>query len=149
MPNRGFKIGALGEIAIRCNDLATMSEFYENILGLEYFSGTLKSGIIFFKIAEGFKGHTSVLALFDKNSGRTDIHPRGLKQPVTGGESSLHHIALSVDFSEQNNAMKWFEANNIEFNVQEFGWIGWRGIFVKDPEGNTIELVAYDESILT
>jgi hypothetical protein len=27
-------------------------------------------------------------------------------------------------------------------------WIGWRGVFVDDPDGNAVELVAYDAGLL-
>ena len=148
MVDRNFKIRSLGEIAIRCNDLKVMSEFYSNIIGLELLSDFSAHGIVFFKISEGYAGHTSVLALFDKGSGRPDIHPRGTRPPYTGAQSSLHHIALSLPFEEQKAVIAWYKENNIRFTVEKFGWIGWQGIFTTDPEGNTVELVAYDKSLL-
>lgn len=147
---RGFKIRALGEIAIRCNDLGPMVPFYEDIIGLERMSGNASSGIVFFKIAEGFGGHTSVLALFDKTlSPRPGLHPTATDAPETGARSSLHHIALSLPFEEQEAAMRWYEAHNITYRTEHFGWVGWRGVFTQDPEGNTVELVAYHPSLKT
>ncbi len=35
------------------------------------------------------------------------------------------------------------------YRVEHFGWVGWRGIFTDDPEGNTVELVAFDPSEMT
>lgn len=148
MKNRGFKVRALGEIAIRCEDLPAMARFYQEIIGLEHLSGDSKDGIIFFKIAEGFGGHTSVLALFRSDAGRPEIHERSSEAPVTGAQSSLHHLALSLPYSEQEAVIRWYELNEIDHKVQVFSWIGWRGIFARDPEGNTVELVAYDESLL-
>jgi hypothetical protein len=55
---RGFKVRALGEIAIRCDDLAPMANFYENIIGLDRLPGNASPDIVFFRIAEGFGGHT-------------------------------------------------------------------------------------------
>ena len=40
--------------------------------------------------------------------------------------------------------MEWFRKNGVPYRVQDFAWVGWRGVFVTDPEGNTVELVAYD-----
>jgi catechol 2,3-dioxygenase-like lactoylglutathione lyase family enzyme len=145
---RGFKVRALGEIAIRCADLKKMAAFYRDIIGLEHLSGHHRDGIIFFSIAEGFGGHTSVLALFRPDAGRADLHPQGSQPPATGAGSSLHHLALSLPFSEQDAAIKWYDANDVDYRVQVFEWIGWRGIFTTDPEGNTVELVAYDRSLL-
>ena len=45
------------------------------------------------------------------------------------------------------NPMTWYEANELPYRVETFGWVGWRGVFTEDPEGNTVELVAYDDSI--
>ena len=146
---RGFRIRALGEIAIRCNDLVAMAAFYEDLLGLERMSGSPCEGIVFFRIAEGFGGHTSVLALFDRAmSGRPGLHPTGEDPPQTGDRSSLHHIALSLPYAEQEAAMAWYEARSQSYRVELFGWIGWRGVFTEDPEGNTVELVAYDADLL-
>ncbi len=145
---RGFRVRALGEIAIRCNDLASMLRFYEDIIGLERMSGNASSGIVFFRIAEGFGGHTSVLALFDKaTTPRPGLHPTDLAAPETGARSSLHHIALTVPFEEQDAAIRWYASHGIPYRVEHFGWVGWRGIFTRDPEGNTVEFVAYHPSL--
>ena len=146
---RGFKIRALGEIAIRCDDLRPMIAFYEDILGLERLTGGYRDGIVFFRIAEGFGGHTTVLALFEKSyEARPGLHPTAATAPATGAGSSLHHIALSLPFAEQEAAMAWYEENGLPYRVEHFGWIGWRGLFTEDPEGNTVELVAFDSSLL-
>lgn len=141
---------ALGEIAIRCDAMASMITFYEDILGLTRMSGNADSGIVFFRIAEGFGGHTNVLALFDKATDpRPGLHATGHDAPETGARSSLHHIALSLPFEEQEAAMRWYETHGIAYRVEHFGWVGWRGIFVQDPEGNTVELVAHHPSLET
>lgn len=140
-----FKVRALGEIAIRCDDVARMVAFYENIIGLDRMEGSAADGIVFFRIAEGFGGHTQVLALFDKAmSGRPGLHPTGPDAPETGAKSSLHHIALSLPYAEQEAVMEWYDAHGLAYRVEHFGWVGWRGVFTEDPEGNTVELVAYD-----
>jgi catechol 2,3-dioxygenase-like lactoylglutathione lyase family enzyme len=147
---RGFKVRALGEIAIRCDALAPMIAFYEEIVGLTRMSGNADTGIVFFRIAEGFGGHTSILALFDKTTDpRPGLHATGHDTPATGARSSLHHIALSLPFDEQEAAMRWYEANGVPYRVENFGWVGWRGIFAQDPEGNTVELVAYHPDLKT
>lgn len=145
---RGFEVKALGEVAIRCADVGRMVAFYRDIIGLELLSGDEDAPVVFFRIGAGHGGHTTVLALFARDAGRPEIHPQGVEPPVTGAQSSLHHIALTVDFEAQEAAMAWYARHGIDYNVQQFGWIGWRGVFALDPEGNTIELVAYDASML-
>ena len=143
-----FKVRALGEIAIRCDDVARMATFYADIIGLDRMSGNASDGIVFFRIAEGFGGHTQALALFDKAvTGRPGLHPTGHGAPKTGAKSSLHHIALSLPYAEQEAVMAWYDAKGLTYRVEHFEWVGWRGIFTEDPEGNTVELVAYDASL--
>ena len=36
----------------------------------------------------------------------------------------------------------WYEALGLRYHVETFDWVGWRGVFTVDPDGNTVELVA-------
>ncbi|MBX2856128.1 MAG: VOC family protein [Rhodobacteraceae bacterium] len=138
---RGFKVRALGEIAIRCRDMDAMERFYQDVIGLELLAQR-DQGITFFKISEGYAGHTSVLALFEPGAGRADLHPQSLEPPETGARSSLHHLALSLGWEEQERAIAWYDHLGQPYRIQQFDWIGWRGVFTSDPDGNTVELVA-------
>ena len=143
MTERGFRVRGLGEIAIRCDDLERMTAFYGNVLGLERMESNVAEGIVFFRIADGFGGHTQVLALFDKQHvSRPGLHPTGIEAPATGASSSLHHLAFSLPYGEQEAVMSWYEAQGLPYRVETFGWVGWRGVFTEDPEGNTVELVS-------
>ena len=127
-----FRIGNLGEIAIRCRDYAAMQAFYRDVLGLEFLAEPVP-GICFFKLAPGYMGHTQVLALFSPDAG----------PPQTGNGSSLHHIALGIAAADQEAARDWLLSKGFGAEFQHFTWIGWRGLFTNDPDGNTVELVAY------
>ncbi len=117
---RGFKVRALGEIAIRCCDLDQMAAFYRDIIGLEELKGGHREGIVFFRIAKGYGGHTAVLALFRDEAGGEGV-------PPGGAASSLHHLALTLGREEQDRAVAWYQSNGIDCTIQEFAWIGWRG----------------------
>jgi len=138
MTRRGFRPRALGEIAIRTRNIEAMTAFYRDVLGLPVLSRRDGSGIVFFRLADGFAGHTAVLALFDEPEA----------EPVAGPRSSLHHLALTLPRAEQDAAEDWLDRQGIAYRIQEFAWIGWRGVFLNDPDGNTVELVAYDVSLL-
>lgn len=142
--DRGFQVRGLGEVAIRCANLPAMVAFYSDVIGLEPIDGNSSDLIRFFKISQGVAGHTAVLALFHVDDVPDGDLTRSKTPPYTGRPSSLHHIALSLPFEEQSAAMDWFEVLELPYRVEEFAWVGWRGIFVSDPEGNTVELVAYD-----
>lgn len=136
-----FKVAALGEIAIRCADIEVMTAFYRDTLGLTPLEGGGAEGIIFFVLGPGYQGHRTVLALFRHDAGRVELHRRaGL--PIAGGRSSLHHLALTVSAEDQKAAIDWYDRLGLTYKIQDFDWIGWRGVFTEDPEGNTVELVA-------
>jgi catechol 2,3-dioxygenase-like lactoylglutathione lyase family enzyme len=145
---RGFKVQGLGEIAIRCVDFEAMLAFYRDVIGLKVMSLMQERGIVFFRISEGFAGHTNVLALFRDGSGTRDAAANASIPPLAGPRSSLHHIALSLPFEEQEAAMNWYRARGIKHNVEIFDWAGWRGVFTQDPDGNIVELVAFNESLM-
>lgn len=138
MTRRGFRPRALGEIAIRTRSIEAMTAFYRDVLGLTVLSRRDDRRIVFFRLSDGFAGHTAVLALFAEPEAELAAGPR----------SSLHHLALTLPRSEQDAAEAWLDRQNIPYRIQEFPWIGWRGVFLDDPDGNTVELVAYDVSLL-
>lgn len=127
-----FRIGNLGEIAIRCRDYAAMQHFYRDVLGLEFLAEPTP-GISFFRLAPGYLGHTQVLALFAP----------GADAPHSGPGSSLHHLALGIAASDQAAAHDWLIRHDAPAQYEDFPWIGWRGLFTQDPDGNTVELVAH------
>ena len=146
---RGFKVQGLGEIAIRCLDFDAMAAFYRDIIGLEVMSLNAERGVAFFRISYGVAGHTNVLALFRDGAGTRDEPIDASRPPLAGAHSSLHHIALSLPFEEQDAVMRWYEDKGLKFEVEIFDWVGWRGVFTQDPDGNTVELVAFSESLMS
>src|SRR5271167_1111287 len=80
-------VRGLGEIALRVNNLDAMQKFYEEVIGLPLM--TRVPDCAFFKLADGYGGHTQVLALFDRS-----------KSPGYRGTdaatSTIDHIAFEV-----------------------------------------------------
>ena len=142
MSDRGFTVRALGEIAIRCIDHSAMVAFYCDVIGLEPMRDPQDAPIVFFRIADGFEGHKAVLALFRHDIEGAGRATAGDRPPATG--SSLHHIALSLPWDEQEAVIAWYEELGLEYHVETFDWVGWRGVFTFDPDSNTVELVAMD-----
>jgi len=56
-------------------------------------------------------------------------------------------LALSLGRAEQDAATAWFDERGVAWRAETFGWIGWRGVFVTDPEGHTFEPVACDPGL--
>lgn len=92
-----FRPRALGEIAIRCAEMAPMVRFYRDVIGLSALEDGEDAGITFFRVAEGYGGHISVLALFGPGAcTRLGLHSNRAAAPHTGAASSLQHFALSL-----------------------------------------------------
>ncbi|WP_424969393.1 VOC family protein [Dinoroseobacter sp. S76] len=147
MPQTPFRPRALGEIAIRCRDFEAMLAFYGEVLGLDRLAagprGGHRNGIAFFRLGESFGGHVAVLALFSDEVGGVSMSPDAEAGPLQAGQrSSLHHLALSLPWEEQEAAAEWLRAAGCAVRIEHFDWTGWRGLFTSDPDGNTVELVA-------
>ena len=131
-------IRGLGEIALRVTDLDMMQHFYEEVIGLELMRRFEK--IAFFRIADGYAGHTQILALFDRSD-----------QPgyaaADKAHSTIDHIAFSIALEHYESERQRLQKLRLEVLTDEHTWVRWRSLYVKDPEGNTVELVCYDASI--
>ena len=106
MTERPFQLRALGEIAIRCRDFAGMQDFYSRVLGLSAVEGSERGGygdgLVFYRLGESFGGHVAVLALFDSETASVSLSSGDMEIPVQAGlRSSLHHLALSLPWEEQ------------------------------------------------
>src|SRR4051794_30571269 len=91
MRNHERPIKALGEIALRVTDLDTMQRFYERTVGLEMMRRT--DNAAFFKIADGYGGHTQVLALFDRSSSPG-------YQGLNAATSTVEHLAFEIALAD-------------------------------------------------
>jgi catechol-2,3-dioxygenase len=128
-----MKIRALGEVALRVNDLAGMRRFYETVLGLEPL-GVFEHAV-FYRLAPGHGGHTQVFVLFD----------RGV--PVRAQASTVDHIAFTIDLSEFQAERSRLEALGLKSELANHAWVHWRSLYLRDPEGNEVELVCYDPTV--
>ena len=131
-------VRGLGEIALRVNNLDAMQKFYEEAIGLSLM--TRVPNCAFFKIADGYGGHTQVLALFDR-SGNPGY--RG----TDAATSTIDHIAFEIALADFAGEKKRLEALGLQVETTEHAWIHWRSLYVTDPEGNQVELVCFDGSV--
>lgn len=132
------RIKSLGEVALRVDDLETMQKFYEEIIGLKVMKRL--SYATFFAIAPDYGGHTQALVLFDRSS--TPGY-KGVSQERT----PLDHLAFTIDLADHEAEKERLESLGIDVFAKEQIGFAWRSLFLRDPEGNLVELVCYDESI--
>jgi len=128
------RVKGLGEVSIRVKDLDAMQKFYEEVVGLEVIRRD--ESFVFFKVAEGYGGHTQNLALFEAKS--EQLSPAG---------TTLHHIALNVALEDYESEKLRLEGLGLKVNATVHEWLHVRSLYFPDPEGNSLEFVSYDESV--
>jgi len=131
-------VRGLGEIALRVSNLDAMQRFYEDVIGLPLMTRFPNSA--FFKIAEGYAGHTQVLALFDR------AQSPGYRGP-DAATSTIDHLAFEIALTDFAGEQKRMEALGLQVETVEHAWVHWRSLYVTDPEGNQVELVCHDSSV--
>ena len=133
------KIKALGEVNLRVKNLKKMTDFYEDVLGLKPMFKSKKH--VFLRVADGYEGHTQLVALFNFREGGDGTHPSSLK-------TTLHHVAFSIplkDFAGENRRL---ERLGLRLSEERHREVHWRSMYLNDPEGNQVELVSYDKSVV-
>jgi catechol 2,3-dioxygenase-like lactoylglutathione lyase family enzyme len=135
-------IKGLGEVSLRVKDLNAMQKFYEEVVGLEVLRRD--ESFVFFKIADGYGGHTQNLALFNA-SNREFLENKSLQ--LNTGQSTLHHVALNISLDDYEAQKTRLEGLGLKVNATVHEWIHVRSLYFSDPEGNLLEFVCYDPNV--
>jgi catechol 2,3-dioxygenase len=130
---------------VRVADLQRSIAFYRDILGLEILR-VLHNAIAFLRVADGVQGHTQIIGLFSQEwaSNREGKAWSGFNPPT----STLHHFALAIALEDYAETLDYLTREGLSPNTAVHGWIGWRSIYVSDPDGHTVEFVCADPSTL-
>jgi catechol 2,3-dioxygenase len=110
-------VRGLGEIAFRVNNLDAMQQFYQQVIGLPLMTRFPNSA--FFKIAEGYGGHTQVLALFDRSQSPG-------YQETDAATSTIDHIAFEILLADFAGERKKLESLGLQVETAEHAWVHWR-----------------------
>ncbi|MFN2264107.1 MAG: VOC family protein [Anaerolineales bacterium] len=136
------RIKGLGEVSIRVQDLDSMRKFYEEVVGLQVLRQ--EESYVFFKIAEGYGGHTQNLALFDASEVTFLENKSSQLSPEM---STLHHIALNIALEDYEPEKERLEGLGLKVQAVDHEWIHVHSLYFSDPEGNLLEFVSYDERL--
>jgi catechol-2,3-dioxygenase len=112
-------VKALGEIVLRTAQMQAMHAFYERVVGLE---PMLSEGDYrFFRVGEGFAGHTQVIALF-----AATIAPNHGDHTWADPDlprTTLHHIALAIDRKDFDAEKARLESLGYTVSTADHHWV--------------------------
>ncbi len=131
-------IKALGEVALRVRNLDQMHSFYQDVVGLDLLKRFPNSA--FFNVAEGVGGHTQVFVLFDRSN-----DPQSSR--IDENATTLDHVAFTVLLEDFEAEKERIDKLGIPLVTAEHEWVHWRSFYIKDPEGNEVEWVCYDQDV--
>lgn len=134
---------ALGETVLLVKDLPAVRRFYTDTIGLDILQEF--DGITFLKVSNGYVGHTQIIGLFHESM--PVPFPKDPREAVRLEQTSLHHFALEIDKADFDAELERLRSLGVEVTTFEHRWCRWRSLYVRDPEGNILELVCYDAAM--
>jgi glyoxylase I family protein len=121
-----LKIRELDHVVLRCRDQARMLDFYTRILGLAEERRIDRIGLIQLRAGAGM----------------IDLVPA--TDPRVESGLNVDHFCLGLEIAELGDAVRYLRANAVEIVDEPAMRYGARGmglsIYLRDPEGNLVEL---------
>ncbi|MEQ1827575.1 MAG: VOC family protein [Pirellula sp.] len=145
----------VSEIVLSVADLPSMKSFYIETLGFKLHSElSMETPVVdrdgiptitFLVISEidsplGRNGHPQMLVLID-HLRHVYAKARFIGHDV--GRSTLNHIAFEIPPDEYDAHTRHLTAQGIELSHTVFPDLNAKAMFLKDPEGNVLELICY------
>jgi hypothetical protein len=106
----------------------------------------IQDSIAFMRVADGVQGHTQIIGLF-----RKEWHSNREGKTWDGAEprrSTLHHFAIEIPLDSYDKVLAYLTERGLRPNTQMHPSIGWRSIYVSDPDDHTVEFVCFDPTAL-
>ena len=128
-----INIAVIDHVVIRARDLDTMISFYRDVLGCRLERGPGKEGLA------QLRAGASLIDLVDARG------PIGIKDgdPPDGRAPNMDHVCLQVQPWDERLIRQQLEKHGVESGetANRYGAQGMGpSIYLRDPEGNTVEL---------
>lgn len=137
----------LGEVVLRVANIDRSIAFYRDVLGLSLLR-RFGDGIAFLQVEVGLEGHARIVGPFRHDQPSSRRGQPGWQRPAIQASPSLHHFALEIPLAEFAAADAALTAAGFAPNRRNHDWIGWRSLYLSDPDGHVVELVACDPGLL-
>lgn len=122
----------IDHVVIRARDIAAMTAFYCDVLGMALAKRNLKAGIVHLRAGR------SMVDLMPISGDLATLGPA-----LDPGQRNMDHFCLRVEPFDERAILAALAAHGVDAAapVMRFGAEGdGRSIYLKDPEGNTVEL---------
>jgi glyoxylase I family protein len=120
------KIAELDHVVFRCRDQAKMLDFYSRVLGLKE------------------KRRIDQIGLIQLRAGRSMIDLVPANGTPDEKARNVDHVCLGIDAADLSEVARFLKDNAVEVMGEPATRYGARGmglsIYVRDPEGNVLEL---------
>ncbi|HVN90720.1 MAG TPA: VOC family protein [Candidatus Binataceae bacterium] len=124
--DKPFKVAELDHVVLRCRDQARALDFYTRIIGLHEERRVEHIGLI------QLRAGTSLV----------DLIPA--KEPRVEAGANVDHYCLGLDTKDLDATIAYLKSQGVELLSEPTTRYGARGnglsIYIRDPEGNVVEL---------
>ena len=128
-------IRGLTELVIWVRDMETALGFYRDALGLTVMSPPDFRGAVFLRAGQSQAGAPQQIVLVPLPEGAPAFPGERTQRP-------LHHIGIEVapeDFDAESDRLR---SLGLEVRFGEHPFLALKGMYVDDPDGNEVELIA-------
>ena len=125
-------IAGLAEVVLNVRDIVSSLAFYRDLLGLPVLSPPPMTSPIFLRAGEAGAGLPAMVVLVQLPAGAA---PFSLPRP-------LHHLALAVSATDFDAAEQALRDAGFSVRSGRHPVVPSRTIYVDDPDGNEVELIA-------
>jgi glyoxylase I family protein len=119
-------VAELDHVVLRCRDQDRMLDFYTRVLGLNE------------------ERRIAQIGLIQLRAGASMIDLVPAAEPRIESGTNVDHFCLGIESDDLRSAMNYLRTNSVEVLGEPASRYGARGmgisIYVRDPEGNVIEL---------
>ena len=146
-------VQGVSEIVLNARDIERMSRFYQDVLGFPLHSQFPETNptIVFLTICDhdaalSRGGHPQLLALIDPVRHGPAQERFG---EIERRRSTLNHVAFEIDYADYEPQKRRLAELGLNPSTEEFAFLRARALFFEDPEGNLLELICHDSSLVS
>ena len=129
------EIRGLTEVVIWVHDMEESLHFYRDVLGLRVMSPPDFRGAVFLQVGQSQVGSPQQIVLVPLPQGTPAFPGERTQRP-------LHHIGIELapeDFEAESDRL---QSLGFEVRFGEHPFLDLKGMYVDDPDGNEVELIA-------